>query len=48
MRAWGAHVDRGETATLYMEHSCVGTAYQVSKDTQACGDFGWRSIHINC
>lgn len=39
---------RGETATLYSEHGCAGTPYQVFEDTQACGDFGWRSIHIDC
>jgi hypothetical protein len=38
----------GETATLYSEHGCTGTPYQVFEDTQACGDFGWRSIHIDC
>uniref|UniRef100_A0ACD5V3L4 Uncharacterized protein n=1 Tax=Avena sativa TaxID=4498 RepID=A0ACD5V3L4_AVESA len=39
---------RGETATLYTEHGCAGTPYQVFEDTQACGDFGWHSIHIDC
>ncbi|OEL20710.1 hypothetical protein BAE44_0018271 [Dichanthelium oligosanthes] len=39
---------RGETATLYPETGCAGTPYLVFEDTQACGDFGWRSININC
>ncbi|PWZ38613.1 Antimicrobial peptide 1 [Zea mays] len=39
---------RGETATLYSQPGCVGTPYQVFEDTQACGDFGWHSIHIDC
>ena len=39
---------RGETATLYTWTGCAGTPYQVFEDTQACGDFGWRSINIDC
>ncbi|KAL6651264.1 hypothetical protein ACP70R_010189 [Stipagrostis hirtigluma subsp. patula] len=39
---------RGEMATLYTEPGCTGTPYQVFEDTRACGDFGWRSIHIDC
>lgn len=39
---------RGETATLYTGTGCAGTPYQVFEDTQACGDFGWRSINIDC
>ncbi|XP_066344443.1 antimicrobial peptide 1-like [Miscanthus floridulus] len=39
---------RGETATLYTEPGCAGTPYQVFEDTQACGNFGWHSIHIDC
>nr|CCI55310.1 PH01B001I13.6 [Phyllostachys edulis] len=39
---------RGEKATLYTKPGCAGTPYQVFEDTQACGDFGWHSIHIDC
>lgn len=39
---------RGETATLYTSPGCAGTPYQVFEDTQACDDFGWRSINIDC
>jgi hypothetical protein len=39
---------RGEKATLYTKPGCAGTPYEVFEDTQACGDFGWHSIHIDC
>ncbi|KAF8651700.1 hypothetical protein HU200_063213 [Digitaria exilis] len=39
---------RGETATLYTGFGCTGDPYRVFEDTRACGDFGWRSIHIDC
>nr|TKW06151.1 hypothetical protein SEVIR_7G223300v2 [Setaria viridis] len=41
----------GETATFYTETGCAGTPYQVIggfEGTQFCGDFGWRSINIDC
>lgn len=39
---------RGETATLYTGTGCSGTPYNLFEDTQACADFGWRSINIDC
>ncbi|CAO2043449.1 unnamed protein product [Urochloa humidicola] len=39
---------QGQTATLYTETGCAGPSYLVFEDTQACGDFGWRSINIDC
>ncbi|RCV35089.1 LOW QUALITY PROTEIN: hypothetical protein SETIT_7G211500v2 [Setaria italica] len=42
---------QGETATFYTETGCAGTPYQVIggfEGTQFCGDFGWRSINIDC
>jgi hypothetical protein len=39
---------RGEAATLYTGIGCAGTPYRLFEDTQACGDFGWRSINIDC
>ncbi|CAN6229298.1 unnamed protein product [Urochloa humidicola] len=39
---------RGEKATLYNKPGCAGTPYEVFEDTRVCGDFGWRSIHIDC
>nr|TKW06152.1 hypothetical protein SEVIR_7G223400v2 [Setaria viridis] len=39
---------QGQTARLYTETGCAGTSYLVFEDTQACGDFGWRSISIDC
>ncbi|KAL6882699.1 hypothetical protein ACP4OV_011389 [Aristida adscensionis] len=38
----------GQTARLYTGTGCTGTEYLVFEDTQACGDFGWRSINIDC
>ncbi|PAN39742.1 hypothetical protein PAHAL_7G265500 [Panicum hallii] len=39
---------QGQMATLYTETGCAGTPYLVFEDTEACGDFGWRSINIDC
>ncbi|KAF8702574.1 hypothetical protein HU200_032958 [Digitaria exilis] len=39
---------QGQIARLYTETGCAGTSYIVFEDTQACGDFGWRSINIDC
>jgi hypothetical protein len=39
---------QGQTARLFTETGCGGTPYLVFEDTQACGDFGWRSINNDC
>ena len=39
----------GDTATFYTETGCAGTPYQVNGGgIQFCGDYGWRSIYIDC
>ncbi|CAO2036220.1 unnamed protein product [Urochloa humidicola] len=38
----------GQTATFYTETGCAGTPYQVIGSSEFRGDFGWRSINIDC
>ncbi|CAL5025819.1 unnamed protein product [Urochloa decumbens] len=38
----------GQTATFYTETGCAGTPYQVTGGIEFCGDYGWRSIYIDC
>uniref|UniRef100_K3YBS0 Uncharacterized protein n=1 Tax=Setaria italica TaxID=4555 RepID=K3YBS0_SETIT len=51
LQFYGGQDFQGETATFYTETGCAGTPYQVIggfEGTQFCGDFGWRSINIDC
>ncbi|KAF8651698.1 hypothetical protein HU200_063211 [Digitaria exilis] len=47
----GQDLAQDYSATFYTDFGCAGTAYHTIggfRGTQYCGDFGFRSVYIDC